>query len=164
MENIVSKNKGITIIALIITIILALILFAIVIEYGKGEIEKAKIEDIKTTMLLIQGRAKISIDKIEFETDYEEEGVIQLNSNLTLPEEATLQYNLSSLTSVLNSLEDKSNLYIWEQQAMDNNGIDIEVTAEEFYVIDYNTQEIYYSLGYKDGENIYYSLSQLQEL
>lgn len=164
MENIVSKDKGITIIALIITIIITIILASIIIQYGTGEIDKAKLEDLKTTMLLIKGRAQISIDKLEFEKDYVEEGVIQLNTNITLPAEATVQYNLSGLKTTLSALQDKSKLYIWEQKAMDNNGIDVEITAENFYVIDYNTKEVYYSLGYKDNGKINYSLNQLQEL
>ena len=137
---------------------------AFIINYGTEEIDKAKLEDLKTTMLLIKGRAKIVIEKTNFEEDYEEEGTIQLTSSIALPEEAETNYNLLSLMSVLNAIEDKSQLYIWEQKAMDNNGIDVKITQDDFYVIDYNTKEVYSSIGYTLGNETYYSLTQLQEL
>lgn len=161
------NNRGITVIALIITIIITIILATIVIKYGTAEISKAKIEDLKATMLLIKGRAQISIDKANFEKDYEEIGVIKLeleNDVLSLPETATEEYDLSSLQSTLNSLENKDELYIWEQAAMDNNNINVEITDKDFFVIDYNTMEVYSSVGYEAEDETLYSLTQLQEV
>ena len=54
------NNKGITIVALIITIIVMLILATVTIEIGTEQIQSAKLEDLKTTMLLIKGRVQIS--------------------------------------------------------------------------------------------------------
>lgn len=156
------NNKGITIIALIITIVLTLILLSVVIKFGTNEIDRAKIEDLKSTMLLIKGRAQVSKEKTNFEKDYSEKGVIQINDNLTLPEGKT--YDLSSIQSELNALADKSQLYIWEQTALNNNGIDYEITSDDFFVIDYNNMEVYSSIGYSFEGRTYYSLSQLQEL
>ena len=145
------NNKGITIIALIITIVLTLILLSVVIKFGTNEIDRAKIEDLKSTMLLIKGRAQVSKEKTNFEKDYSENGVIQT-------------YDLSSIQSELNALADKSQLYIWEQTALNNNGIDYEITSDDFFVIDYNNMEVYSSIGYSFEGRTYYSLSQLQEL
>lgn len=156
------NNKGITIIALIITIVLTLILLSVVIKFGTNEIDRAKIEDLKSTMLLIKGRAQVSKEKTNFEKDYSEKGVIQINDDLTLPEGKT--YDLSSIQSKLNALADKSQLYIWEQTALNNNGIDYEITSDDFFVIDYNNMEVYSSIGYSFEGRTYYSLSQLQEL
>lgn len=156
------NNKGITIIALIITIVLTLILLSVVIKFGTNEIDRAKIEDLKSTMLLIKGRAQVSKEKTNFEKDYSEKGVIQINDNLTLPEGKI--YDLSSIQSELNALADKSQLYIWEQTALNNNGIDYEITSDDFFVIDYNNMEVYSSIGYSFEGRTYYSLSQLQEL
>jgi len=158
------NSKGITIIALIITIIVMLILVTVVVNFGTSEIDKAKIEDLKATMLLIKGRVQISIDKENFEKDYVESGVIKINENLTIPETASKQYNLANLNSILGALDDKTGLYIWEQEAMDNNGIDVEITAEDFFVIDYNKMEVYSSLGYKVNNETAYSLTELQKI
>lgn len=150
------SNKGITIVALIITVIIMLILATVTIEFGTGEIEKAKFEDLKTTMLLIKGRAQIVADKESFGETYDNEGMVKLS-------EAS-GYNVSNLQSIFNSLADTSNLYIWEQTAMANNNIDVTITNEDFFVIDYSTGEVYYSLGYTYEENTYYSLSEMQNV
>lgn len=149
-------NNGITIIALILTIIVMLILATVTIEFGMGEIDRAKIEDLKTTMLLIKGRAQIVADKESFGESYDNTGMVKLA-------DAT-EYDLSLLQSTLAELEDTSNLYIWEQTAMDNNNIEVTITNTDFFVIDYSTGEVYYSLGYTYEDNTYYSLTQLQNI
>lgn len=150
------EKNGITIVALIITVIIMLILASVTIQFGAGEVQRAKLEDIKTTMLLIKGRAQIVVDKEEFGEAYDNTGMIKLS-------DAT-GYDLTLLQPTLNELTDTSNLYIWEQTAMDNNNIDVEITTEDFFVIDYSTGEVYYSLGYTYEGNTYYSLSQMQNV
>ncbi|MBO5413748.1 MAG: hypothetical protein J6A29_05645 [Clostridia bacterium] len=149
---ILQQTKGITIIALIITIIIMLILASVTIQFGVGEVQRAKLEDIKTTMLLIKGRAQIVADKDSFGESYDSTGMLKLVD--------ASGYDLSLLQPILSELEDNSNLYIWEQTAMDNNNIDVEITTEDFFVIDYSTGEVYYSLGYTYEGNTYYSLTR----
>ena len=59
-------EKGITIIALIITIILMLILAGVGIHFGTDAIDKAKLEDIKTDMISIKTKAKIIAEQYNF--------------------------------------------------------------------------------------------------
>lgn len=150
------EKNGITIVALIITVIIMLILASVTIQFGAGEVQRAKLEDIKTTMLLIKGRAQIVVDKEEFGEAYDNTGMVKLSD--------ANEYDLTLLQPTLNELTDTSNLYIWEQIAMDNNNIDVEITTEDFFVIDYSTGEVYYSLGYTYEGNTYYSLSQMQNV
>lgn len=156
LKCVLRQTNGITIIALIITIIVMLILVTVGIEYGTQEVEKAKLEDLKTTMLLIKGRAQIVADKEDFGESYDNTGMVKLLD--------ASNYDLSSLQPTLDELEDTSNLYIWEQTAMDNNNIDVEITNTDFFVIDYSTGEVYYSLGYIYEGNTYYSLTQMQNI
>lgn len=150
------NNKGITLIALILTIIVTLILAGVTIEVGSSQIKKAKLEDLKTAMLLIKGRTQIVIDKMEFEETFDETGMLTYA-------DAT-QYTRNIPRDLASKLTDTSNLYIWEQSAMDNNNIDVEITEKEFFIIDYNTKEIYFSAGFEYNENTYYSLTEIQEL
>lgn len=149
-----SGNRGITIIALIITIIVMLILVTITIEFGTDQIEKAKLEDLKSIMLIIKGKAKIIIDKEAFGETYNNEGMIKVT------DEAASKYNIPDSLKNL----DQTNLYIWEQVAMDNNNIDVTITNTDFYIIDYSTKEIYYSLGYTYEQKTYYSLTDIQNI
>lgn len=148
------NNKGITIVALIITIIVMLILATVTVEIGTEQIQSAKFQDLKTTMLLIKGRAQIIADKEAFGESYDNTGMVILT-------DAT-GYDLSLVQDSLDKLEDKTKLYIWEQTAMDNNNIDVTITNEDFFVIDYATGEVYYSLGFTFEENTYYSLTEMQ--
>ena len=153
LKCVLRQTNGITIIALIITIIVMLILVTVGIEYGTQEVEKAKLEDLKTTMLLIKGRAQIVADKESFGESYNNDGRIKVT------DETASKYNMSNLQDL-----NQTNLYIWEQIAMDNNNIDVTITTTEFYVIDYNTREVYYSLGYTSGDTTYYSLTDIQKI
>lgn len=156
------NSNGITIIALIITVILTIMLASIVIKFGTSEIDKAKIEDLKATMLLIKGRAQIAIDKDTFGEEYDKTGILTY-------EEASEIYTPNIPSNLASQLTDTSNLYIWTQDAMDNNGIDVKITPEDFFIIKYsttedNTIEVYSSLGYTIDNTTYYSLTELQNL
>ena len=62
----VKNNKGITLIALTITIIILLILASITIYSGKESIKKAQLESLKTNMLLIKAKAKEYVEQASF--------------------------------------------------------------------------------------------------
>ena len=153
----IKLNKGITIISLVITIVLMLILASVTINIGSKEIEKAKLEDLKTTMLLIKGRAQIVADKESFGEEYNKEGMLKID-------EAVLNYDVNNVKERIFKNVDTTNLYIWEQTAMNNNNIDVEISKEEFYIMDYLTGEVYYSLGYPHNGRTYYSLTDIQKI
>ena len=60
------NNKGITLIALTITIVVLLILASITVFYGKDNIDKANLENLKTNMLLIDAKAKEYCEEANF--------------------------------------------------------------------------------------------------
>lgn len=62
----IKNNEGITLIALVITIIIMLIIASIAIYYGTEEIEKANIENVRTNMLLINAKAKEYCEEANF--------------------------------------------------------------------------------------------------
>jgi len=141
------NQKGITIVALIITIILMIILVSVSVRFGTEAIDKSKQEDIKSNMLLIQGKSKIIKDK----HIYDEE-----NSNLVgTPVSNASGYTIShELQSKINSEQ----AYILTQEDLNNNGLgNIKTSNTEFYVVDYDTCEVYYSLGI----NGKYALSEM---
>lgn len=142
------NEKGITIIALIITIILMLILVGVTVKVGTKEISKAKFEDIKTEMISIKTRAEIVKDKYDFK-DID-------NLVGTKLSEAT-DYNTEAIVI---PDESKENCYIWTQEDLNSQELSsIKVDKDKFYVVYYGDDiEIYYSKGV-DGK---YSLTELQ--
>lgn len=80
------NSKGITLVALIITVIVMFILISISVEYGGNQIQKAKLEDTKTEMIVIKGKAQIIAEKNSFDNDSELKGEQQENGNYKLSE------------------------------------------------------------------------------
>lgn len=60
----IKENKGITFIALILTVILLAIITSVSVSMGIGFMQSAKFENIETYLLLIQSKSKIMADKI----------------------------------------------------------------------------------------------------
>lgn len=148
------EQKGITLVALIITIIVMLILAAVTIHFGTNLLDKSKKEDLKTTMLLIQSKTKIIKEKKDF-GDIEELTGISLANNT----EYTISENFQNKLDTI----ENADLYILNSENLTSMGITENTSNEEFYIVDYNNSEIYYSLGYKEGNSTLYSLSELGE-
>ena len=60
------NEKGITLVALIVTIIVMIILAAATIYIGIEVVSRARVEEVKTNMLAIQGRARIIGERYAF--------------------------------------------------------------------------------------------------
>ena len=58
MQKNIKKENGITLIALGVTIIVLLIIASIGVYSGKETIKQAQLEEMRTTMLLIQAKSK----------------------------------------------------------------------------------------------------------
>lgn len=148
------KDNGITLIALIVTIIIMIILATIVVDFSTKAIDKAKLEDIKTNMLLIQGKSQTIYEKYSFKEIEELTGILYSEQNT---------YVISD--GLLNHLNVEDDIYIWGEEALNENGLGTIKTDEQtFYIVDYTTSEIYFSKGYEYNDLIYYSLTELQEL
>jgi len=147
MKNLINE-RGITIVALIATVAIMLILLTVSIKVGSDAINKSIEEDIKSHMLLIQGKSKIIKDKHTYDAE---------NFNLVgTPISEASGYSISSgLQSQINA----EKAYIFTQEDLINNGLgNIKISHAEFYVVDYDTCEVYYSLGI----NGRYSLTDIQ--
>ena len=172
-----NNKKGITLVVLVITIIVLLILAGITVYTGKGSIKEAKLEALKTNMLLIQTKAREYVENASFDL-----GVDPNNATAEMKEKA--QNELSGadkgrlvseddsikdeLVDIGISLDDIKNgkVYILETENLKNMGInDVESNATEgWYVIVYNIEdtsaEIYNTMGY----NGKYSLTELEQI
>lgn len=148
------KDNGITLIALIVTIIIMIILATIVVDFSTKAIDKAKLEDIKTNMLLIQGKSQTIYEKYSIKEIEELTGILYSEQNT---------YVISD--GLLDHLKVEDDIYIWGEEALNENGLGTIKTDEQtFYIVDYTTSEIYFSKGYEYNDSIYYSLTELQEL
>ena len=83
----IKNNKGITLIALIITIIIIVIIAGIIVYDGSKLVDDAKYEDVKTNMLLLQAEIKNYVEQAKFENKKLEDIV---SSGATLEGKPTL--------------------------------------------------------------------------
>ncbi len=141
------KNKnGITIVALVITVVVMLILVGVTIEMGTKSIDESEKQDIITNMISIKTKAKIVKDKYNFKDIENLVGTKLAETVEGIPEGK------------------KENCYIWTQDDLNSQELSsIKVDEDKFYIIYYgdnsNGIEVYYSKGI----NGKYSLTELQE-
>ncbi len=178
------QNKGITMIMLVVTVIVLLILAGISIEKGNDVIERSKLENIKTDMLLVQAKGKEYVENANFElgTDYEK---ITDNTEKTKRLEnaksklkGTKIADVSNLDSKFGITaekfqEDNDNLiFYYELSNQDLADIGIsDVKSDEKngkYIIKYNIKnvdvEVYNTKGFENGDKSYYSLNEIENL
>lgn len=162
----IKKNqKGITQITLIITIIILLIIAGIGIYTGTDSLNKVKLEEIKTNMLLIEAKAREYVEEANFkigkETEevkieeikreiYETKGKLKKASNENLKTETE---NIPI-----------NNCYIITKETLEKwglNKIKIDENKQEKYLIEFNEKEIKVEIYNTKGYEGKYSLTDL---
>ena len=171
------NQKGVTLIALTITIIVLLILAGITIYTTKESVKKANLEGLKTNMLLIQTKAKEYVENASFDlgvnpANATDEMKTKAQSELTGEDKGTIVNSSDSITSKLLAIgisqEDINNgkVYKLTTENLEKMGIkDVESNDEDgWYIIVYNiddtTAEIYHTIGY-DGKH---SLTEIEQI
>lgn len=140
------EEKGITLVALVITVILMMILVGVTAHFSTDAIKKANLEDIKTDMISIKTRAKIVAEQYNFK-DIEN----LVGSAITNTEAQKL------------GLTNSDKILKWSSEDLKNqnlSSIDGNKYVVSYDVDDPNNCEIYYLEGY-EGK---YSLTDLQNL
>lgn len=171
------KNKGITIITLVITIVILLILSAITIETGGNIIEQSKIENLKTNMLLIKVKGKEYLENANFklgtkiETVSEEERNKRIETAKSELKGEDITNNISEYENIIKKEESQ---YIFYYKLNNQNLIEMGLTnvksdeKEGWFIIKYDIQniiiEVYNTKGIGNEEGRYYSLNQLENL
>ena len=163
------NQKGITLIALVVTIIVLSILASISVIQGTSMIERAKAETAETNMLTIKAKAKQYAEDVEAK-NWTKTGNTKQTANET---EYTTKYLFEKITeSTASWFEDTENntYYKLTKQALEKMKLDELYEDNKTYVIKYpndgSTQniDIIYSSGVKFQKQTYYELSELQEV
>lgn len=137
-------EKGITLVALVITVILMMILVGVTIHFSTDAIQKANLEDIKTDMISIKTRAKIVAEQYNFK-DIES----LVGSPITDTEAQKL------------GLTNSDKILKWSSNDLSSQNLS-SIDGDKYVVLynleDPNECEVYYLDGY-EGK---YSLTELQ--
>lgn len=149
------SEKGIAFILLIFIVVILIVVAFFGVKTIKERAEKENIDNIKSHMLSIQALAKNTKNK---HTVNETENVL-IGLKLDLANNETGYEVSNELKAELEKIEN-SDLYIFTQDDVNNNGLSqIRINSTDFYIVDYNSNEVYYSLGI----NGKYSLISIEE-
>ncbi len=159
----IRNEKGITLVALAVTIIVLLILASIGFNYGRDTIKKAQLEELRTNMLLIEAKAKEYVEEANFKMGISPDDAKKTEVRQEVyVDTAKLQpaTNISAPSGI-----PVSDCYVVTQETMDLWGLDdMELEDGENYLIKFDdtnaTVEIYNTLGY----NGKYSLTDIDNL
>ena len=167
------KNKGITLVALTITIIILLIIAGISISAGGNMIKKANLEALKTNMLLIKTKGKEYVENAnfklgpKFDTAEDKQTRIdnaktELKGTIATSDEVAQIKNKIGENKVDTDYTFYSELTMSNLEEMGIKGVQLE--DDETYIIRYEIDsmevEVYNTLGY----NGKYSLTDIDKI
>ena len=159
--------KGITLIALTITIVLLLILAGISLYSGKETIEKAKLQELKTNMLLIQAKAKEYVEEVNFRMGIGLEDERKENQEKARDEIYVEGQNLKqagNIPSVIIDKIDQKSCYQLTKETVEKWGLDkLQDEVNDYFLVfdEINEKvEVYYREGY-EGK---YSLTEIEKI
>lgn len=163
MKDIIEKNNGVTLLALVITIVVLLIIAGITVYEGKETINRAKLEELRTNMLLIQAKSKEYVEESNFKIgkSTDETKIAEIRKAIYETEA-----KLEPATGISTSSEiPVSECYKVTAEAMKQWGLDkVELKNKEYYLIKFDdsnaTVEVYNTLGY----NGRYSLTEIDNI
>ena len=174
------KNKGITMLALVITIVVLLIILGISVGQGSNVIKRSQLENLKTNMLLIEIKAKEKAENANFKlgtnpTEEEKKARLEEATKELIGEKITesniFEGNINITKEKIDE-DNSKNIYYYKISTQDLKNIGLpKVISDDkngWYIIKYdieNTEiEIYNTKGFENEKNKYYSLTEIQEL
>ncbi len=145
-----NNKNGDSIIWLIIGVVLIIAIVIFGSRLFKEELKKENDEDIKTQMLQVQAKAKVIFEKYHVDNNNGLKGT---------------QMTQDEMDEKFNATEAEK-YYKWNQEILNEIGLsDIQLEEGEYFLVNYETEEVIYSLGLTTKEDeTYYKLSEIKEL
>ncbi len=160
-----NKTNGITLISLVITIIILTILAGISIYSGKDIIKKAKLEELKTNMLLIQAKAREYVEEANFKIGIgteEEKNEKTVNVRKEIYEDTEKLRPAQELPEKL-GITDASACYYLTPEAKVRWGLE-KLQDEEQYLIKFNEKDVSVEIYNLEGYQEKYSLTEIDQI
>lgn len=152
---------------LIIAIIVIISIATLILTVYRKVKQEATLQDLRTNLLLIQGKAKTYTEKVSVETANLEETQIQEIKEQKLKGTMLEQCDEKIRKAAEKSgIQDTKDYYYLSQEDLNSMGITINVKDDEYYLVKYNFEdtEVVYTKGYEHEGKIYYKLSELKNV
>ena len=161
------KQRGITLIALTITIVVMMIIAGITVNFGLDLIREVKLQDLRTNMLLMQAKGKECVEEVSFQkANVTDENEIQTIKNENLKGTKVAENpEVQNLLQNTGKIEEGYEYYYLTMQDLSDMGIE-ELSVEEYgyFIVGYNIDEIKVEVINTNGYQGNYTLTQLNEL
>ncbi len=141
------RKKGFLNLKLILIVLIIVVLVIVAVFYVKNSLHDQELQSLSTTMLQIQAKAKVinERNKVNNTSDY-------IGKDITEEQLKKLNIENNGKVKVLGE-EELKNLEVTETK------------PNQDFVINYETEEVYYLEGYQtDNKNIIYSLTDINSL
>lgn len=150
------NKKGITLVSLAITIVVMIILAGAITITSIDIVERGKMQQIVSDMILIQTKVKIIIEQVSFSGD---------TSTYYVGRKLSQQSNKAQLAGqALSAAELESNMYyVYDQTTLESIGLEgIKLSENEIYIVNYENGEVIFPKGVKNSSGeIVYKLSDM---
>lgn len=168
------KNEGKGLIKTIIAIVILVMLIAIIAKVSTKVITNTQLKDLKTDMLLIQQQAKKYSEEVSKETVNLDQTKEEDSEKITEVEKTQLLgTKVSECSKEIQGkakqagVENLEEYYCLNKQDLETMGIsNIKIKDGEYFLVKYNLEdtEIIYTEGFEYEENVYYKLTELEEI
>lgn len=160
-----NKTKGVTLVSLVVTVVVLIILAGISIYSGKGVIEKAKLEELKTNMLLIQAKAREYVEEANFKigivSEEERASKTETVRNQIYVEEQGLQ-KASTIPEQV-TVSDSNACYYLTDATKQKWGLQ-KLEKEGEYIIEFDEKNVKVEIYNVEGYNGVYSLTGIDQI
>lgn len=159
-----NKENGITLVALVVTIVVLLIIAGIGINTGMTSLKKVELEEIRTNMLLIEAKAREYVEEANFKIGKETDAtkIQEIKKEIYVTNNKLKEANI---TNVPNNpgISNLENCYVVTQETLDLWGLNkIKLSDNEKYLIKFNESEMEVEIYNTKGYNGKYSLSEIE--
>ena len=141
-KKVINKEKGITLLALVVTIIMLIILASTIVNIGQNEIkeseENAKLSELGIVQnAILQRKTKADLT----DEDYPGETIIEANINLEKTIKEMNDHRASGEEEITKKDDDNSSYYFLSTE---NGGLEeLGITnSEDAYIVNYETGEV----------------------
>lgn len=155
------NEKGMTYIMLLIVIVLIILVIVGVTYFVQKKYQEESVEDIRTDMLLIQGKIKVLAEK---NTAKKEDATLQGRKVSDNKEDEKIKILLEKQV-ITEQEEHFADYYILEEQQLKDMGLEnIKIKDDNYFIVNYKTDEVITTKPIEINHEEYYKLSQLKEI
>ena len=155
----IKNNKGITLSALVVTVIVIILLAGITITTSDLVVKKTRSKNMYSNMYLIKGKVETIYEDYTFDND---ESVLVGKEHIDADSLEATPYG-----NGITRGEEDNFWYTWDKDTLKALGFDPHMISSDsddvFFIVNYATGEVIYSKGFDDGTGeIKYKLSDLK--